>query len=52
MDLGRLSTRLLKLSMPEIWHQFGGHVLRLVEANIFDESIADPTERYREMFAR
>ncbi len=40
------------LPPKEIGHQFGGHVLRLVEANIFDESIADPTERYREMFAR
>ena len=36
----------------EIGREFGGEVLRLVEANTFDETIADPTERYREMFAR
>ncbi len=40
------------LPPEEIGREFGDEVLRLVKANTFDESIADPTERYREMFAR
>ncbi len=40
------------VTKQEIERRFGKKVLHLVEANSFDESITDKTERYKELFER